>query len=121
MAGLVRDSVKQIREDSWLIGDKVILDRNFSLVPNYLWKSDDGSYYTVSNAPIPPPPANPLPSDSMIRLVHDAGDASAVWSFGEVFLKVKLFQDRKAATGEHTTLEWVAKKEPSFDIPKVLF
>ncbi|KFA81187.1 hypothetical protein S40288_10209, partial [Stachybotrys chartarum IBT 40288] len=121
MAGQVRDSVKQIEENSWLIGDKAILHRSLSPVPNYSWKSDDGSFYTLSNTSFPQPQVKPLPSDSIIRQVHDAGDASAVWSLGNAFLKVKLFQDRNQATKENTTLDWLANRKISFDVPKVLY
>lgn len=54
-------------------------------------------------------------------MVYDAGDASAVWSFGDAFLKVKLAQDRMAATREHVTLRWLAGCKLSFAIPDVLY
>ena len=121
MAGQVRDSVKQIEENSWLIGDKAILHRSLSPVLHYSWTSDDGSFYTLSDAFFPQLQVKPLSSNSIIRQVHDAGDASAVWSFGNAFLKIKLFQDRKQATKEHTTLDWLADRKISFDVPKVLY
>lgn len=53
--------------------------------------------------------------------MHDARDASAVWSFGDAFLKVKLAQDRMAATREHVPLRWLAERKISFTIPAVLY
>jgi hypothetical protein len=66
--------------------------------------------------------AGSLPEDSHIRLVHDAGDASAVWSFGDAFLKVKLTPPMvQKATKEHVTLNWLNERENlNFSIPKVL-
>ena len=67
------------------------------------------------------PTARAVPADSHVRLVHDAGDASAVWSFGDAFLKVKLAQDRMAATRECVPLRWLAERKISFTIPTVLY
>ncbi|KAK2591452.1 hypothetical protein QQS21_010861 [Conoideocrella luteorostrata] len=121
MATHVRDSVKQIRENLWLIGDKAILHRSPAFVPEFSWKASDGSYYTISDVSVPAPSAGALPPDSIIRQVHDAGDASAVWSLGDAFLKVKLLQDRTGATRERVTLEWLAKRKLSFRVPRVLY
>ncbi|KAK8038417.1 Protein kinase-like (PK-like) [Apiospora phragmitis] len=121
MVNHVRKSVQELDEDSWLIGDQFILRRQRSPPAKYLWE-DNGFWYTLSDdISSPLPPATPLSSDSHIRQVHDAGDASAVWSFGGVFLKVKLCpKAEEAATKEHTTLRRLAEKRLSFAIPEVL-
>ncbi|TPX14898.1 uncharacterized protein E0L32_005007 [Thyridium curvatum] len=120
MASHVRNSVKQIDGDSWLIGEKLVLHKKQS-AQEWLWRdSNDGCYYSIAEAPTPLPITIPLQSNSYVRLVHDAGDALAVWSFGDAFLKVKLVQDRTAATREHVTLRWLAGRKLSFAIPNAL-
>jgi len=90
MAAHVREPVKQIDKNSWLIGTKSILRRRSSPLAEYLWKDNNGFWYSLLNATSPLPAAGPLPSASHIRQVNDAEDASAAWSFGDAFLKVKL-------------------------------
>ncbi|KAK4123974.1 hypothetical protein N657DRAFT_664059 [Parathielavia appendiculata] len=84
----VRDWNKQIDETSWLIGSKHIIRH----VPgpceaNYIWKNDkDGSCYILSEEVDPVPDAGPLPPDGHVRQIHDAGDASAVFSFSDALI-----------------------------------
>jgi hypothetical protein len=54
-----------------------------------------------------------------IQLVHEAGDASAVWAVGNVaFCKVKYIE--YGVTPESSTLKWVEDRQPNFNTPKVL-
>lgn len=65
-----------------------------------------------------PPPITPLDSP-YIKLVHEAGDASAVWFIGNnAFCKVKYTVE--GVTPESTTLNFVRAQQPSFETPKVL-
>ncbi|GAM88508.1 hypothetical protein ANO11243_065410 [Dothideomycetidae sp. 11243] len=118
----VRDSIKQIDQDQWLIAGLFILTRTKAPRPGFLWESADGRhYYSVCAARDPLPTAVALPLN-VFEKVHDAGDASAVWDLGEAFLKVNMVHDRKDATDEPTTLRWLAEqKNLSFDFPKVLY
>jgi hypothetical protein len=119
----VRDSVRQIDCNAWLVGDQFIIRRQRPAPAEFLWEDSDGFWYTLSDAVPPLPPSTPLPADSHIRQVHDAGDASAVWSFGDAFLKIKLTPpDFRNTTKEHTTLEWLARhrEQLSFAVPRVL-
>ncbi|KAF4470695.1 kinase-like domain [Fusarium albosuccineum] len=52
--------------------------------------------------------------------MHDSANISAVWDFGDVVLKIKLFQTRKGCTREGVTLNWLANQKLSFAIPRVL-
>ncbi|KAK7188809.1 hypothetical protein PSPO01_04918 [Paraphaeosphaeria sporulosa] len=54
-----------------------------------------------------------------ITLIHEAGDASAVWSIGNnAFYKVKYIE--RGVTPESVTLNFVQEQRPSFRTPKVL-
>ncbi|KAJ5165142.1 uncharacterized protein N7500_006972 [Penicillium coprophilum] len=116
----VRESIKQVDENTWLIG-ALILHRCNGYSDTATWY-DQGAYssYTLSDAPNPSPPFVPLPADHpTIVLVYDAGDSSAVWSLGNsAFCKVKLRV--KDTTREATTLEFVQKQKPTFEIPRIL-
>ncbi|KAI3326669.1 kinase-like domain-containing protein [Xylariaceae sp. AK1471] len=120
--GPVRDSVKQINDISWLIGSKHILRHiQGPYAGKYLQKNSDGSCYTLSDAPATLPDAGPIPQTSHVRQVHDAGDASAVFSFGDkLILKVKLISEG-GRPQEHETLAFLAKQQLSFKIPTVVF
>lgn len=87
----------------------------------WLRRDSDGWYYTIVDTPPFRLLRSPLPHDSHVRLIHDAGDASAIWTFGDAFLKVNLVQDTKTATGKHDTLSWLAGYKLSLAIPSVLY
>ncbi|KAI1148870.1 kinase-like domain-containing protein [Nemania diffusa] len=120
--GPVRDSVEQINNTSWLIGSKYILRHvQGSHAGEYLQRNSDGSSYTLSVAPAILPEAGPISQTGHARQVHDAGDASAVFSFGSaLILKVKLIDDGNKSQ-EHEILAFLAQQQLSFKIPKVLF
>lgn len=122
----VRDSVKQIDASSWLIGSKHILRRiQGPREGTYLRANpSDGSYYTLSAGPDPQPDTSPLTPDGHARQIHDAGDASAVFSFNdEIIIKIRLATDETRREPE--TLAFLAKQQQqqhlSFAIPAVLF
>lgn len=51
MIGHVRNSVHQVDENSWLIGNQSILQRHASAPLEYLWKENEGSFwYTLQKA-----------------------------------------------------------------------
>lgn len=90
----VRDSVKQLDETSWLIGSKHILRHlgGSRKEQDCLWENtSNGSSYTLSAAPVPLPEAGPLDPHGYARQIHDAGDVSAVFSFGDaLIIKVRV-------------------------------
>ncbi|KAJ5158457.1 uncharacterized protein N7500_008108 [Penicillium coprophilum] len=87
---LVRESIKQVDADTWLIGP-LQLHRLKGYHDISTWyDQEDYSSETVPDALIPPPPAELL-TDPKIRLVYDVGDSSAVWSKGNSrFCKLRL-------------------------------
>ncbi|KAK3320190.1 hypothetical protein B0T19DRAFT_283631 [Cercophora scortea] len=121
----VRDSVKQIDKTSWLVGSKHVLRhlQGPRTEDDCLWEnSSDGSYYTLSTltAPVPPPDVGSLAPDGHARQIHDAGDVSAVFSFGDaLIIKVRIANDNTRR--EPQTLAFLAEQQLSFDIPTVLF
>lgn len=77
----INKSLKQIDSNNWLIGN-LILRRSPHSSNTATWNDDgDGSSYTLTEAPSPPPAAI-APDSPFAILVHEAGDASAVWSIG---------------------------------------
>ncbi|KAH7113060.1 kinase-like domain-containing protein [Dactylonectria macrodidyma] len=119
MSTKIRDSVRQIDDNSWLIGNKLLLRRT-SVADNWLWHTN-GLYYTLSDdSPLFPAPET-LPTDSYVRPLYSSANVTAVWRFGDAFLKIKLFQGRRDATTENVTLDWLAKENLSFATPRTFY
>lgn len=118
----INESVRQIDTQTWLLGNRLLLSCSSTPTPHDLWTDGRGSFYSISEAPEVLPASRPLPNTSLghIRLVHEAGDTSAVWEIGNAFLKVKLC-DTPSATREHVTLAALRAKCPSFAIPEALY
>jgi hypothetical protein len=75
--------------------------------------------YTLDEAPTPHPRTTPLMKNQYIEIVHEAGDASVVWSIGNsVLCKAKCIEE--GATPEPVTLQFVQGQQPSFSTPAVL-
>ena len=86
---------------------------------NATWtdKEDHSSYVLQEKEP-PCGPSTPVNSPH-IKLVYEAGDASAVWSIGHsVLCKVRYIE--RGITAESETLRFVQRQHPSFDTPRVL-
>ncbi|CAI6014601.1 unnamed protein product [Clonostachys chloroleuca] len=118
-ANPVNQSVREIDQDSWLLGDRFTLSKTDSPVSDISWGAGNGSFYNLTIATERLPQSRALAETSHIPKVHDAGGASAVWLFGEAVVKVKVIDPR--ATREHVTLDYVRSKSPSIVIPDVLF
>lgn len=121
--GSVRDSVKQITEFSWLIGRIKILrfvkEQHKSSL-RILWENEDGSHYMLDDAPAVLPHAETIHTNGHVRQIHDAGDSSAVFEFGNsLILKVKIA--RAEGSKEHETLAFLSRQQLNFDVPAVLF
>ncbi|KAI1496124.1 kinase-like domain-containing protein [Biscogniauxia marginata] len=113
----VKKSIQEI-DDSWVIGNRILLSRRRSSSSDSRWSDGTGSFYVISDAPYPLPPSRPLPTASNIQMIYDAGGVSAVWSIGDAFCKVKILDP--GATQEHVTLEYLHDKRPlSFATPDV--
>ncbi|KAF1997837.1 hypothetical protein P154DRAFT_578571 [Amniculicola lignicola CBS 123094] len=114
----INKSLKQVASNTWIIGN-LVLSRSQSPSKTTTWVEEvDGSSYTITNGP------NHLPSASLdspdIELVHEAGDASAVWSIGNsAICKVRYLE--RGVTPEAVTLNFVQQRKPRFRTPKVLY
>lgn len=107
----VNESIQEIDDNSWIIGERILLSRRHS--------PSSGSFHIISEATFPLPPSRLLLATSQIQLVYDAGGVSAVWSIGEIFCKVKILDP--GATREHVTLEYLSKRSLSFAVPEVYY
>lgn len=116
----VRESISLVDADTWLIGP-LLLHCSEGLCETSTWyDADDDLSYIVTAASAPRPSSVPLSADDpKIKLVYDAGDCSAVWSIGNsAFCKVKI--KVPGTTAEATTLGFVHKQKPGFNLPTVL-
>ncbi|KAI3324255.1 hypothetical protein HD806DRAFT_63569 [Xylariaceae sp. AK1471] len=115
----INKSIKQINATTWLIGD-FILRRSPVSSCKATWNddSDHSSYHLVKEAPGEFASTTPLDSPH-INLIHEAGDASAVWSIGSnVVCKARYLEE--GVTPESVTLDFVRSKNPSFETPELL-
>ncbi|KAG8408401.1 hypothetical protein J3459_017812 [Metarhizium acridum] len=117
----VRESIREIDQNSWLIGGKILLSR--ASLSDCDWQDGNGAGFKISDAPSPLPESRPLSPTSEIKLVYDAGDVSAVFSVGDVFCKARIL-DIPDVTREHVTLAWMHERRReqdwSFSIPNVI-
>lgn len=115
----INKSLKQIDSDTWLIGG-LVLHRSPCPSDAATWNDDgDNSSYTLTGVPTPLPSATTPPDSPYIKLVYEAGDASAVWSIGNNALcKVRYIEE--GVTPESVTINFVRDRQPSFETPKVL-
>lgn len=113
----INQSVRQVDENSWLVGD-LMLRRSSQPSDAATWQDDDGSNYSITEAPNPRPKSTP-PNSPHIKLVHEAGDASAVWSIGgNAFCKARYREE--GVTLESTTINFVRAQKVCFGTPEVL-
>lgn len=74
----VNQSVREIDQDSWLLGDRFILSKTDSPVSDISWGTGNGSFCNPTTATEPLPQSRALAETSHIPKVYDAGGASAV-------------------------------------------
>ncbi|KAF2189929.1 hypothetical protein K469DRAFT_701210 [Zopfia rhizophila CBS 207.26] len=115
----INRSLKQIDSNTWLIGS-LILHRSPRPSGTATWNDEsDNSSYTLTEAPILHHFTTSQPDSPYINLVHEAGDASAVWSIGNSALcKIRYIEE--GVTPESVTLNFVQDQHPSFDTPRVI-
>jgi hypothetical protein len=103
----INKSLRQLDRTSWLVGDSgLVLRRSLTPQPTGTasWNDEgdgSGSNYTLTRAVVDPGPETSIASQEneevlvvedspYIKLVHEAGDASAVWAIGtNAFCKVR--------------------------------
>ncbi|ORY60132.1 uncharacterized protein BCR38DRAFT_444072 [Pseudomassariella vexata] len=134
-----------IDDDSWLIGDRVVLARSGQPWPSHTpglistWTSSDGNHYAISDAPVPPPTSRPwAPGDSPV-LAHLAagggisistGDdadlaqvtSKCVYYIGDAFIKMH-HTIHCDSTDEHVAINELRQRLPNrtFALPTVLY
>ena len=113
-------ALQQIDSESWLLGN-VVLRRLLYASESSSWNDGhDQSSYIFEEAHIPHPQTTPLSDNQYVRVVHQIGNASAVWAIGaNALCKVKRVEED--VTSEATTLQFVQGQRPSFSTPAVLF
>src|SRR5689334_262990 len=62
----VRESIREIDDNSWLIGNKILLSR--APLSQCTWEDGNGGGYLISDATIPLPETRPLSDASGIKL-----------------------------------------------------
>lgn len=104
----VRESIQEIDDNSWIIGERLLLTLQKSTsLSGVFWKDDAGGYFVLSeNLPTPLPATRPLLRKGPIRLWYDAGGCNAAWQIGSAFLKVQKITEPNQ-TKEHVTLDYL--------------
>ena len=115
----ITKSIKQIDSKTWLVGSRILRHLD-GPSDSATWHDDhDSTSYELSDAD-PQHSYNTLPVDTpCIKLIHEAGTQSAVWSIGNnVICKVR--KSFHGVTAESDTLEFVRAKHPTFETPKII-
>lgn len=116
----ILQSLKEIDENTWLIGSLLLQRLPPSSTRFATWKDDDGASFLLSAAPKPSPAATADIKSPHITLIHTAGDASGVWSIGNNAVCKARFTI-PGITPESTTLQYVQERNPSFGTPEVIY
>jgi hypothetical protein len=122
---LVRQSVREIDDNSWIIGDVLLLSHT-TIKPSSscFWRDSKNAFYTLSELDYKKHQTRLLSSTSLIQLVHDASNYNAAWRISEAFLKVQALSTT-GKTPEHITLNYLYNPAngftPTFPIPRVLY
>jgi hypothetical protein len=123
MSTAVRDSWREIEDDTWIIGGKIKLVRGPAPLLDSSWIDDDGTYFTAFEADkedIDAAIQHPAPK-TPFKLVYDAWDAHAVWQVGNAFVKVAIIAG-PLITREYVTLAAVhAMLGLGFRLPNVIY
>ena len=116
----IKLSLRQIDETSWMIGN-FTLRRSPFLSDTATWNdSSDTSIYTIEKLSAEQPVTTSFVDSPYIKLIHETGYESAVWSIGGVAVCKARFTIDDVAS-ESATLNFVYGKKPSFETPKVLY
>ncbi|KAF5568658.1 kinase-like domain-containing protein [Fusarium phyllophilum] len=110
--------VEEIDDNSWMAG-QVVISRHASKPDGPCWDDGQGAFFSISEAPNPKPSTRPL-SDSCPIVEISCGSAtskSGIFEVGHAYLTIH----QNVGTPEHVTLEWLAGKDLSFQIPKVYY
>jgi len=116
----VRESLRSFGENSWIFGNRLILSYEPGNSPNNISCGNNDFSYSISETNEPYISSQSI--STYFPLIHDAGDAHAVWKVGDAYLKISI-PASPYSTREHVTLNSLHKKELCLGlrIPKVLY
>ncbi|CEI69320.1 hypothetical protein FVEN_g3937 [Fusarium venenatum] len=110
----IHDLVKEVSEDSWIVNDEALITRHHSQPQQPYWEGDQGSFFTMSEAPIPKPPTQRISDDCPITDVVKMSDEHwGLFKIGQAHLKVTYNNGAQ----EHNTLKALAKASFDFMVP----
>ncbi|KAG5664900.1 hypothetical protein KAF25_008634 [Fusarium avenaceum] len=111
------DRFHEVNDNSWII-DHVIITRHQSKPSEPCWPDGEGGFFSIGEAPTPMPPTRP---PSHVCPITDIGNPwldQGTWRVGLAHLRVSR---SNYGTREHVTLEALAKRSLSFQIPQVYY
>ncbi|UPL01380.1 hypothetical protein LCI18_012314 [Fusarium solani-melongenae] len=112
----------EIDDSSWLL-DRLIISRHSSKPPSGpFWDDGEGGFFTISDAPNPPPETQAVSDTCPIIPIFYIGGNWGTWRIGLCELRI----GGGAGTREHVTLESLEKGEDettpwTFQIPRVYY
>ncbi|KAG8669696.1 hypothetical protein FPOAC2_09039 [Fusarium poae] len=110
----IYDLVKEVSKDAWIINDGALITRHHSQPPQPYWEGDQGSFFTMAEAPSPRPPTQRISDDCPITdAVKMSNKYWGLFKIGQAHLKVS----RDVGAQEHNTLEALAKASFDFIVP----
>jgi hypothetical protein len=125
MALSISQTVGQISPDIWRMGSKIICERipiAPTTPPNVLAAWQDGNCTFIlrlgrdENLDL----ASSCYRSEQVKLIHEGGTASAVWSIGSgAFCKVKVWFP--GLQSENDTIAFVLKHAPEIPVPEVVY
>ncbi|KAF9777143.1 hypothetical protein IL306_004569 [Fusarium sp. DS 682] len=104
--------LEEIDDNSWMIGH-VVFSRHASKPSGPCWDDGKGAFFTVSDAPNPRPPTRPLSDTCPIVYFETFGQ----YEIGLAYLNINL----DIGTPAHVTMEALADRSLSFQVPKVYY
>ncbi|TAQ87652.1 hypothetical protein B7494_g4006 [Chlorociboria aeruginascens] len=121
----VRQSVREIDDNTWIIGDMLLLSHTtVEPLSGCFWSDGHNAFYILSEPDLSKFQTRPLSTTSRVQLIYDAGEYNATWRIGEAFLKVHALSTA-SRTLEHITLNYLHDPAngfiPTFPIPCVLY
>ncbi|XEV06096.1 hypothetical protein FSHL1_011383 [Fusarium sambucinum] len=110
----IYDLVKEVNEDAWIVNDGALITRHHSQPPKPYWEDDQGSFFTMEEAPSPRPPTQTISDNCPITDAIRMSDKYwGILKIGQAHLKVSV----DVGAQEHNTLEALAKGSFDFMVP----
>ncbi|KIL92167.1 hypothetical protein FAVG1_04574 [Fusarium avenaceum] len=111
------DRFHEVNDNSWIV-DHVIITRHQSKPSEPCWPDGEGAFFSIGEAPNPMPPTRPASHACPITDVGTPWLDQGTWKVGLAHLRISR---TNFGTREHVTLEALAKRSLSFQIPQVYY